>query len=104
MDRFAIVYRPGDSWEPDTAWQEQGLYRHGAYMDELFRSGTLLYGGPFDDDTGGLAIVEAPDVATVEDIVDDDPAVESGLFDASVHPWVTVFDQPAGRNEFGGDS
>ena len=100
MHRFAIVYRPGDSWESDAPWQEQGLYRHGEYMDELFRSGTLRYGGPFDD-TGGLAIVETPDEEAVEDVADADPAVESGLFEASVHPWVTVFDRPADRNDFG---
>ena len=101
MHRFAIVYRPGDRWEPDASWQEQGLYRHGEYMDGLFQSGTLLYGGPFDDDTGGLAVVETPDAEAVDDVVNNDPAVESGLFEASVHPWVTVFDRPAGRNKFG---
>jgi uncharacterized protein len=100
MKRFAIFYTPGTSWKTGQPWNEQGLYAHGVYMNELFSKGTLLYGGPFDNHTGGLAIVEIESVDEVETIIQQDPAVKDGIFVANAHPWITVFDQPNKTNLF----
>lgn len=72
-------------------WLEQGLYEHGVYMQTLFDEDRLLYGGPFDDHTGGLAIMTVESEAEAQAIVDEDPAVVDGTFDADLHPWMVVF-------------
>ena len=100
MQRFAIHYTPGKSWKIDQPWSEQGLYAHGEYMDELYTKGILLYGGPFDDHKGGLAIVEADSFDQVAQIILNDPAVIDKIFEANAHPWITVFDQPKKVNFF----
>lgn len=100
MAKFAIVYRPGAGWKAGRPWSEQALYAHGTYMQSLFDKGQLVYGGPFDDHTGGLAVVEVDDASAAQRVIDEDPAVIEGVFDAEHHPWVTVFDQPEGTSSF----
>lgn len=100
MRKFACVYRPGRAWKPGRPWTEQALYDHGAYMQSLFDKDVLVYGGPFDDHSGGLAIVDVEDEHEAQRIIDEDPAVIEGVFDAEARPWLTVFDRPEGVSHF----
>ena len=52
---FAIVYRPGPAWIPGRPLREQALASHLSYMQALFRTGSLVFAGPFLDDSGGAA-------------------------------------------------
>ena len=88
--RFVIYYTPGPSWEADKPFSQQDLRDHGAYMKQLYDRGQLVSGGPFTDDSGGLAIIHAEDHTQAQAILDADPAIISGVFSGRVHPWFSV--------------
>jgi len=67
--------------------REQPLEDHFAYMEELQSSHTLILGGPFRDNEGALAIIEAPDLTAAQLIFAADPSVTQEIFSVSVHPW-----------------
>ena len=90
LSTFAILYKPGPKWLPNKPVWEQPLREHGDYMKQLWSKGILKMGGPFEDSTGGLAVVQAKAAAEAQGIVNVDPAVTSGVFVATIHPWMTV--------------
>ena len=53
---------------------------HRVYLHEQAAAGRLLMAGPFDDESGGLLIFEAPDAAAVRAIMDADPFANGGVF------------------------
>ncbi|MBI2923023.1 MAG: hypothetical protein HYY18_18365 [Planctomycetes bacterium] len=91
--RFALVYGQGEKWVKGKSIYEQPLMEHGKYMGSLLKDGSMLLAGPFEDSTGGLAIVECADVKAAQAIVDADPAVKDKVLKAEVHEWNTVFDK-----------
>lgn len=84
---FVVDYRRGPAWLDQKTVFEQPLQGHLAYMRALQGQGTLLLGGPFLDDTGGLIVVQADDVAQAEALMRADPAVQDGVMVAETHPW-----------------
>ena len=91
--RFALVYGQGEKWVKGKSIYEQPLMEHGKYMGSLLKDGRMLLAGPFEDSTGGLAIVECTDAKEAQAIVDADPAVKDKVMTAEVHEWNTVFDK-----------
>ena len=87
---YAIIYTPGRSWIAEASVFDQPLREHGAYMARLHDEGVVVHGGPFTDNAGGLVIVAAESDAAAQSVVENDPAVQSGVFDASFHPWMSV--------------
>ncbi len=53
----------------------------------LREGGSLILGGPFADDSGGMIIVRAADPSTAAAMVSKDPAVVTGVLRADIHPW-----------------
>jgi uncharacterized protein YciI len=47
----------------------------------------LIAGGPYLDDSGGVNLIYAEDIDAAWEIVEQDPAVVSGVFVPEVHPW-----------------
>ena len=90
MATFIILYQPGPSWIEGKPVSEQPLQAHGAYMLELFRADKLRLGGPFTDDSGGAAVIEAADLAEAERIANADLTIQHGVFTCRVHPWALV--------------
>lgn len=86
-----MLHAPGRAWDPATAFRDQpGIREHVAYWEEADAAGSLVCGGPFPDGAGGLMVLDAtPEAAG--DLARRDPAVVSGLLEASVHPWLAVF-------------
>src|SRR5262245_35578715 len=87
---YLVVYQPGPAWLAGKPLSQQPLGDHGKYMLSLYAKGTLKIAGPFADDSGGAVLLEGVDADAVRKIVADDPAVKSGVFVSSVHPWRLV--------------
>ena len=87
---FIVIYKPGPGWLPGKSLSEQPLQEHGKYIFSLHSQGILKLGGPFADETGGAAVIEAADDTEAKAIVAKDPAVVSQIFVTEVHPWALV--------------
>lgn len=88
--RFVILYHPGGAWAKGKPVWDQDLGAHAQYMLHLRRSNKLVMGGPFTDDSGGLAIIDAADRAEAKSILAADPAVRKDVFKADLRPWMPV--------------
>ena len=84
---FVGIYTRGPSWLPGKTIREQPLETHFAYMEKLQDGHALVLGGPFKDDEGALAVIEASSLAEAQLIFAADPGVEQEIFSVSVHPW-----------------
>lgn len=84
---FVICYRRGPAWIEGKTVFEQPLQAHLAYMKTLRAESTLILGGPFIDDTGGLIVVDARNLPEANAILEKDPAVRDCLMIAEAHPW-----------------
>jgi uncharacterized protein YciI len=87
---FLVVYRAGPTFLVGKPLKEQDLKAHGQYMLELYERGVLLSGGGFLDDSGGAWVASAADLAAARTIVENDPAVRTGVFLYDLHPWRMV--------------
>lgn len=85
-DEFVLIYMPGSAWLEGKPTLEQPLKAHLDYMHRLKQTGKLTSGGPFMDNSGGLAIVEADDADEARTIMSADPAVREQVFKPEMHP------------------
>lgn len=90
MSTFLIRYHPGSAWLAGKPVSEQPLEAHGRYVLGLYRAGALRIAGPFTDDTGGAAVIEAASEAEARSIAEHDPAVRDQIFVYELHPWQLV--------------
>jgi uncharacterized protein YciI len=95
---FVINYTPGSAWIVGKSVSDQPLMEHSSYLQQLFDEHQLLFAGPFLDNAGGMAVLGVQDEAMAQDIVEHDPAVLSNIFQASLHPWLPLFDAQAGKS------
>ena len=95
---FALCYRPGPAWLAGKSVFEQPLKEHRTYMRSLLDAGTIVLGGPYSDDTGGLVALEADSREAALTIAAGDPAVRDGVMLADVHPWVILGGRAAESN------
>ncbi|NBR06974.1 MAG: hypothetical protein EBT92_14590 [Planctomycetes bacterium] len=64
---------------------------HRAYLTSLLNQGNIVATGPFTDGFGALIIYEAPDHATAESFIKNDPFMKDGIFISwDLHPWNCV--------------
>ena len=94
-ETFVFLYEPGPNWVKDRTIYEQPLREHGAFMAQLLDDGVLVLAGPFSDNSGGMAIIEAPDIEHAREILSKDPGLVDGVFTARVRPWHVVFKREA---------
>ena len=86
-----ILHSPGKAWQAGTGFREQpGVMAHVEYMSGLLEAGTLAFGGPFLDDSGGMALLRVSDQAEAERVAAADPSVVAGLLDFKVVPWLVA--------------
>jgi uncharacterized protein YciI len=99
---FAIHYARGPEWRPGKPLLEQPFQPHHAYLQRLHEAGKLVFAGvQLGSELTGTAFVRASDLEEAKRVAADDPAVATGLFVASVRPWLAVFRGP-GRTEVDG--
>lgn len=87
---FAAIYERGCNWIPGKLITEQPLGDHVTYLTNLHKQNVVQMGGPFADGEGGLVILEASDIAEASRIIDDDPAIQSGILKAHVREWKRI--------------
>lgn len=87
---WLVVYSPGPNWLEGKPLAQQPLRPHGAYMLQLYRAGALRWAGGFADDSGGAAAFVAVDETAAKKIVEQDPAVTSGIFTFVLRRWKLV--------------
>ena len=85
-----VIYRPGPNWVDGKPVTAQTPKEHGKYMLSLYKKGTLKFAGPFTDDAGGAVVLNVADVFEAQKIAAEDPAVQTGVFIAEIHPWFMV--------------
>ncbi len=86
---FVIIHAPGEAWEKGVPFREQPLVMlHVQYMMELLESGSLVVGGPFMDDSGGMVVVRAQNLKEAQALASKDPSVEAGLLTYKLRPWM----------------
>lgn len=84
----AVVLSPGPNWDARRSRDEQaGMTEHRAYMRSLFEQGKILFGGPFVDRPGGLAVYRTESRDEGERLAYGDPGVKNGLLRAEVTRW-----------------
>lgn len=67
-------------------------------MRSRYDEGSLLFGGPFTSELGGIALLEAASPGDAASIMDADPAVASGLMVyciSEVKPFFDAFSKQA---------
>ena len=90
MSTYLVIYKPGPAWLPGRPLSEQPLKEHGRHMLKLYAQGSMKIAGPFGDDSGGAALIEAPDDNSARALIDADPGVTSGVFVAEMRSWALV--------------
>jgi uncharacterized protein YciI len=93
--RYVVFHGPGPKWEPGIDFREQeGVGEHVQHYLKLHMQGKLELGGPFLlPDTGGM-MVATKDVSReeLEAFAAADPAVQSGLLEFEIRPWLTAME------------
>ncbi len=85
---FVILYTRGPAWVAGKPLRDQPNFTaHGHYLTGLLDEGRLILSGPFLDEPGALAIVEAADKAEAEAIARRDPPVVDGVLSYQVYAF-----------------
>lgn len=88
---FVVFHAPGPAWEPGLPLMQQvGVQEHRMHYAKLAAEGRLMLGGPFGDSAGGGMMICKPgldeDALRMHALAD--PAVESGLLQFEIRPWM----------------
>jgi uncharacterized protein YciI len=79
-----------------TVEEDEIIDQHFAYMEELTEKGVVVLVGRTlntDETSFGMTIFEAEDAAAARQIMEDDPAVKSGMMTATLYPFRTSFNR-----------
>lgn len=91
---FVLAHTPGPRWDPTKGFRQQpGIEQHVAYMQDFLDRGTLILGGPYLDNSGGMMIFDLDTEEEARRVAEGDPTVKSGLLAVTVKPWLAVFRQ-----------
>jgi len=75
--------------------EEAAMQAHSAYLDRLSSKTTFFLIGPCLDRAFGVSVFEAESLEAACQMVAHDPAVESGVMTAEVHPFrISFLHQP----------
>jgi uncharacterized protein YciI len=85
---YVIEFNKGPAWVDGVRYEKQPqIEAHLAYWKVLYYREVLLMSGPWKDESGGLFIVRLGDREMAQAVVDQDPAVSSGLIEANIQQW-----------------
>lgn len=66
---------------------ERIIEEHFRYLKDMLDAGELLMAGPCLDFAFGVVVFEASSITTARKIMENDPAVKSGVMKAELHPF-----------------
>ncbi|MCW0233169.1 MAG: YciI family protein [Ferrovibrio sp.] len=102
---YWIDYQRGPAWPAEQPAPKQALHDHQIYLQRLMETGKLLIAGLFRDAAGGgIAVLDSSDEAAARRMMEDDPAVRSGLLQATLRPWQMVFNLASDTSPFAEDA
>jgi uncharacterized protein YciI len=89
LNHYLIVYRPPRPTFPDDITEQEAavIGDHFEYLKKLLVDGALLLAGRTEDAAMGLAILRAEHEQQAEQIMRSDPAVKTGIFNATIYPY-----------------
>ncbi len=82
---FVIMLRPANDY--GTEGTEERVSEHFKYLQQLLKDGILTMAGRFSEVLIGLSMIEAESREDALEIMNNDPAVKSGIFHAELYPW-----------------
>jgi uncharacterized protein len=85
-----VMLKKGPNRTQDAATVQEIQKGHLAHMGMMAEKHQLNIAGPFLDDGfwRGILIFSNPDTAAVKQLIEMDPAVESGRLAYEIHPWM----------------
>jgi len=86
-----IIYTAGPNWIEGKPAVEQNLRPHADYMMGMTKRGNLIFGGPWRDEPGGLAVLRCRDDREAEEIFANDPAIKMGVMKGQLKAWTVYF-------------
>ena len=88
--RFLVQHLPGPAWQSGkSVFEQPGIAAHIQHYRQWQQQGKLELGGPFLDHSGGMMVpVAGLSEAEVRAFADADPAVQSGLLQVQIKPWM----------------
>ncbi|MDQ2981181.1 MAG: hypothetical protein M3R26_02505 [Actinomycetota bacterium] len=78
--RLLVTFRTGPGWTGGTSREQPDWDAHAAFIDALVERSTIVMGGPFDDYSGAMLLLEGVGADEVRSIFADDPFVKNGVF------------------------
>lgn len=91
--QYVVFHKPGPKWQPGVDFREQiGVGEHVAHYMKLNEKGSLLIGGPFLDNTGGMMVAKGETLESITKFAESDPAVKSGLLVIEIKPWLIAME------------
>jgi uncharacterized protein YciI len=84
------LMKKGPKWSSEQTPEMQKLRQeHLAYFEELFKTGKVVLGGPFEDDgeVRGIGVFRAGNADEAKTLAEGDPRVKAGFFVIEMHPW-----------------
>ncbi len=90
---FTVIYRRGPAWNTAIGFREQdGIEHPVGFLRSRHDDGRLRLGGPFLDDTGGIALFDADDAVALDRDLRTDATIASRLMTFEIHPIMVAFD------------
>lgn len=87
--QFIYFIRPHKENFAETMTEEEGniMGTHFLYLQELLKKGKLILAGPETTGKFGIAIIETETEEEAKDIMNNDPAVKSGIVTSEIYPY-----------------
>lgn len=94
MAMFLVtLHRNGPLWDPSLPLEGQRDWdAHAAYMDELVAQGSVVLGGPLDDELRVVLAIESPSPDAIREMLARDPWNGSHLLIDSIESWTIRLD------------
>lgn len=86
--QFLVIKKPRkDFVETMTEVEAEIMSKHFLYLKEKLKEGKLIMAGPVTTGDFGLSVVEAETEEEAHEIVNNDPAVLSGIMTPTIYPY-----------------
>jgi uncharacterized protein YciI len=94
MDYFVLRLERGGPWDWSRGMREQdGWDDHALFMDGLVDKGSIVLGGPLEDERYTMHVIEAGSEQDVRDLFASDPwAVNGMLRPIAIERWTILLD------------
>ena len=86
---YMVLYTPGPQWLTGLpAYQQPGITDHVQYIDSIAGKQGKTMGGSFADGKSSASLWFGKTKMQVQQIVDSDPSIRSGLQQAEIKEWI----------------